>query len=414
MRLPLAALCLLLVLPVYAVEPADKAQTQRELKAAEDDIRALQKLLDKIRTEKSGLEKSLQKTEGQMGELEQQVEDIQQQMQDSERELDSLNEEKKKLLDAKSAQHQQISIQARAAFQSGRQEYLRLLLNQQQPETLSRTLAYYDYLNNARLEQLTLFNTTLTQLSNVEADIAKQQLQLEGQRGNLDLQLAKLEEVRSERKILIAKLNQNLRQQGGKLSSKQAEQKRLNQVLVSIEAELARQAKARAERLERERQAALAASTPRAAGSAPLAVSTGNGIDGPFAKARGRLPWPVNGKLLARYGSPRSGDARLKWDGVLLGAAAGSEVHAIHDGRVVFAEWLRGAGLLLILDHGGGYLSLYGYNQNLLKTPGQLVRAGETIATVGNSGGQTQPALYFSIRQQGKPSDPGQWCRTQG
>ena len=412
MRLPLAALCLLFALPLQAADPADKAQTQRELKAAEDDIKALQKLLDKIRTEKSGVEKSLQKTERQMGELEKDVKDIQQQMNESEKELDNLQDEKKKLLDAKAAQHQQISVQARAAFQSGRQEYLRLLLNQQQPENLSRTLTYYDYLNQARLEQLDTFNTTLQQLVDVEADIAKQQLQLEGQRGNLDMQLAKLEEVRSERKALVAKLNSNLRQQGGKLTAKQAEQKRLNQVLASIEAELARQAR---ERAERERQAQLAAArTHPQTGKAVIAVSTGNGVEGPFAKARGRLPWPVNGQLLAKYGSPRSEDARISWDGVLLGAPAGSEVRAIHDGRVVFAEWLRGAGLLLIVDHGGGYLSLYGYNQTLLKTPGQQVRAGETIATVGSSGGQTTPALYFAIRQQGKPSDPGQWCRTQG
>ncbi|THG71716.1 peptidase M23, partial [Pseudomonas sp. A-1] len=136
-------------------------------------------------------------------------------------------------------------------------------------------------------------------------------------------------------------------------------------------------------------------------------------VDGPFAQARGRLPWPVDGQLLARFGAPR-GDARLKWDGVLIGAAAGTRVRAIHDGRVVFADWLRGAGLLVIVDHGGGYLSLYGHNQTLLKAAGDLVKAGEAIATVGTSGGQDTPALYFAIRQQGQPSDPLRWCRAQG
>ncbi|HEY8331828.1 MAG TPA: peptidoglycan DD-metalloendopeptidase family protein, partial [Pseudomonas sp.] len=107
-------------------------------------------------------------------------------------------------------------------------------------------------------------------------------------------------------------------------------------------------------------------------------------------------------------------DGRLKWDGVLIGASAGTRVRAIHGGRVVFADWLRGAGLLLIVDHGNGYLSLYGHNQSLLKAAGDLVKAGEAISTVGSSGGQDTPALYFAIRQQGQPSDPLRWCRAQG
>lgn len=117
---------------------------------------------------------------------------------------------------------------------------------------------------------------------------------------------------------------------------------------------------------------------------------------------------------MARYGSARGTDSRAKWDGVLIGAPEGATVRAVHGGRVVFADWLRGAGLLVILDHGNGYLSLYGHNQRLLKSAGDIVKAGESIATVGNSGGQDTPALYFAIRQQGRPTDPAQWCRAQG
>ena len=147
--------------------------------------------------------------------------------------------------------------------------------------------------------------------------------------------------------------------------------------------------------------------------SGPL-VSSGAVYGGPFASARGKLPWPGDGRLVARYGTPRGGDARTKWDGVLIGAAAGSQVRAVHGGRVVFADWLRGAGLLVILDHGNGYLSLYGHNQSLLKNAGDVVKAGDPIATVGSSGGQDASALYFAIRQNGRPSDPAQWCRAQG
>jgi septal ring factor EnvC (AmiA/AmiB activator) len=187
-------------------------------------------------------------------------------------------------------------------------------------------------------------------------------------------------------------------------------------VLKTFEETLARQAR----EADAARQRALLAareqpraSTPAAAASGPL-VSSGASVGGPFAQARGKLPWPVDGRLVARYGTPRGGDARTKWDGVLIGASAGGQVRAVHGGRVVFADWLRGSGLLVILDHGNGYLSLYGHNQSLLKDAGDMVTAGEPIATVGNSGGQETPALYFAIRQQGRPSDPAQWCRTQG
>jgi hypothetical protein len=147
------------------------------------------------------------------------------------------------------------------------------------------------------------------------------------------------------------------------------------------------------------------------ANTRPAGFQRGENFGGPFAATRGKLPWPVDGRLLARFGESRGDDARAKWDGVMISAAAGSQVHAVHGGRVVFADWLRGAGLLVILDHGNGYLSLYGHNQTLLKSAGDVVKAGESISTVGNSGGQDTPALYFAIRQQGHPSDPAQWCR---
>ena len=130
----------------------------------------------------------------------------------------------------------------------------------------------------------------------------------------------------------------------------------------------------------------------------------------PFAQARGKLPLPVAGRIGARFGSPRGSDARLKWDGLLINAAEGTRVHAVHGGRVVFADWLRGSGLLLILDHGDGYLSLYGHNQSLLREVGSWVQPGDSIATVGNSGGMGEPALYFSIRHRGQPLDPAAWC----
>ena len=424
---------------VCVLQPAladERAQTQQQLDATRQDITELKKLLGKLQEEKSGVQKDLRGTETEMGKLEKQVQELQKELKKSESELERLDAEKKKLQSARVEQQRLIAIQARAAYQNGRQEYLKLLLNQQNPEKFARTLTYYDYLSKARLEQLKSFNETLRQLANVEQEIANQQSQLLDQKTALDSQRDELDKVRKERQQALAKLNDDVKARDAKLQAREQDQADLGKVLKTIEETLARQAReaeqARQKALlaqqeaekKREREAAEAVASattdapaprkPARAAPGPLVSSAGESFGGPFASARGKLPWPVDGRLLARFGETRGDDTRAKWDGVMISAGAGTQVHAIHGGRVVFADWLRGAGLLVILDHGNGYLSLYGHNQTLLKAAGDVVKAGESISTVGNSGGQDTPALYFAIRQQGRPSDPAQWCRTQG
>ncbi|MBK3874021.1 murein hydrolase activator EnvC family protein [Stutzerimonas frequens] len=411
--LALAFLCLLG--PAVADE---RAAARQQIEAARQDIAELQKLLKQIEQEKSGVQKQLQTTESEMGQLEKQVDSLQQEIDRSEAELERLNEEKTTLEGARLEQQRLIGLQARAAYQNGRQEYLKLLLNQQNPEKFSRTLTYYDYLNKARLEQLDSFNETLRQLTNVEADIEAQQNLLAEKKDGLLERRNQLAEVRKERQQTLAKLNSDLSTRERKLQARRQEQAQFERVLKTIEETLARQAREAEEARQRELLAERQRQQQRHAGSAapsgPMVSSAGSSFGGPFAQAKGKLPWPVDGRLVARYGTPRGGDARTKWDGVLIGASAGTQVRAVHGGRVVFADWLRGAGLLVILDHGNGYLSLYGHNQSLLRDAGEIVEAGDPIATVGTSGGQETAALYFAIRQQGRPSDPTQWCRTQG
>ena len=415
----LRILALILLSSLIAPAIADqRTDTQRQLEAARQDVAELKKLLEKLQQEKSGVQQQLKKTETEMGDLESQVKELQRELKGSEQEIQRLDQEKKKLQSARTEQQRLIAIQARAAYQSGRQEYVKLLLNQQNPEKFSRTLTYYDYLSQARLEQLAAFNETLRQLANVEQEINSHQAQLQAQKAGLDERHAKLAEARKERQQALAKLNRDFATRDQRLKARQQEQAELGRVLKTIEETLARQAR----EAEEARKRALAAKQAEQARpgsqqpsqpSGPL-VTSGAVYGGPFASARGKLPWPVDGRLVARYGTPRGGDARTKWDGVLIGAPAGSQVRAVHGGRVVFADWLRGAGLLVILDHGNGYLSLYGHNQNLLKSAGDVVKAGDPIATVGSSGGQETSALYFAIRQNGRPSDPAQWCRAQG
>ncbi len=414
--------------PAFADE---RAQTQQQIDATRKDIAELQKTLGTLQAERSGVQKELRTTETEMGKLEKQVEALQKELKKTEGELERLDGEKAKLQAARVEQQRLIAIQARAAYQSGRQEYLKLLLNQQNPEKFARTLTYYDYLSQARLEQLKRFNQTLQKLAGVEKDINLQQAQLLVQQGNLDSQREDLDKVRKERQVALAKLNDQYKQGDQKLQARQQDQEDLAKVLKTIEETLARQAREAEEarqkallaaqeaeqRRQREAAAAAAREVPAPAPQAPRAPtgpmvsSSGESFGGAFASARGKLPWPVDGRLLARFGETRGDDVRTKWDGVMISASAGSQVHAVHGGRVVFADWLRGAGLLVILDHGNGYLSLYGHNQTLLKSAGDVVKAGDAIATVGTSGGQSTPALYFAIRQQGKPTDPSQWCR---
>ena len=414
--------------PAFADE---RAQTQQQIDATRKDIAELQKTLGKLQAERSGVQKELRTTETEMGKLEKQVEALQKELKKTEGELERLDGEKAKLQAARIEQQRLIAIQARAAYQSGRQEYLKLLLNQQNPEKFARTLTYYDYLSQARLEQLKNFNQTLQKLAGVEKDINLQQAQLLVQQSNLDSQREDLDKVRKERQVALAKLNDQYKQGDQKLQTRQQDQEDLAKVLKTIEETLARQAREAEEarqkallaaqeaekRRQREAQAAATREAPAPAPQAPrapsgpLVSSSGESFGGAFASARGKLPWPVDGRLLARFGETRGDDVRTKWDGVMISASAGSQVHAVHGGRVVFADWLRGAGLLVILDHGNGYLTLYGHNQTLLKSAGDVVKAGDAIATVGTSGGQSTPALYFAIRQQGKPTDPSQWCR---
>ncbi|MCO7054694.1 murein hydrolase activator EnvC family protein [Pseudomonas juntendi] len=435
----LRALILLALSCLLSPAVADeRAQTQQQLDATRQDIAELKKTLGKLQEEKAGVQKDLKATETDIGNLEKQVEALQQALKKTEGELERLETEKKKLQTARVEQQRLIAIQARSAYQNnGREEYLKLLLNQQNPEKFARTLTYYDYMSKARLEQLRTFNETLRQLASVEQQMSAHQQQLLAQRADLDSRRQALESERGKRQQVLAKLNSDMKDRDQKLQARQQDQADLAKVLKTIEETLARQAReaeearkkallAQQEAEKRRQQEALAAAArnqarepeapaepPKKARTTlgPMVSSDGANYGGAFSAARGKLPWPVNGRLLARFGDARGNDARAKWDGVMISANPGTQVRAVHGGRVVFADWLRGAGLLVILDHGNGYLSLYGHNQSLLKSAGDIVKAGEAISTVGDSGGQDAAGLYFAIRQQGRPTDPSQWCR---
>lgn len=410
----LRILLTLLLLSFFQPSFADqRAATQKQIEQTQKDIAELQQLLKKTQGDKSAVQKALRKTEQEMGELNSKIRQLLERIEANQKDLDRLDEEEQDLQSQRQQQQKLIAIQGRAAYQAGQQEPLRLFLNQQQPGHTNHNLMYYQYMHQARSQQVQTYNKTITQLAELQQEISQQQLRIEQQAQELENDRHKLAALEQQRQQRLKQLNQQQSKQQQRLNAKEKDRQELNQLLATIEATLAKQAQAEKRRLEQAREIARQQQQhAQATDSEQLIVSNAyKHPGGNFAKARGKLAWPVTGPLTARFGTAR-GDSRSLWDGVMIQAPAGTQVQAIHPGRVVFSDWLRGAGLLVIIDHGSGYLTLYGHNQSLIAAAGDTVTAGEIIATVGNTGGQPQSALYFAIRKSGKATDPSLWCRT--
>jgi murein hydrolase activator len=266
--------------------------------------------------------------------------------------------------------------QMRAAYTLGRQEPLKLLLNQKDPALAGRMFVYYSYFGRARAGQIKL----------IEDDVQR------------------IAELGSELEVQDAKLAELEKQQHAQLATLETARERRSQVLASLEA----QSHSRAQSLERLKGEQAGLERLLRELRAAMARFPVEGNDA-FTRLRGKLSWPVSGQLIARFGDARAGGVR--WDGVLVATERGTPVKAVCAGRVIYADWLPGLGLLTIVDHGDGYLSLYGHNDRLLKAAGEEVAAGDAIAAAGDSGGSSRPELYFEIRKGGKPVDPRPWFR---
>ncbi|TVP91420.1 MAG: peptidase M23 [Pseudomonadaceae bacterium] len=363
---------------VLADEPETAEQAREQLQATEAEIKQLREVLKGLQQEMSGLQRELQESESDIGRLQRESRELEQQIKDGEVRLEELRRDNQRLELALESQHEQIARQARAAYMAGDQDYLKVLLNQDDPARMARMLRYYQQVSQARVRELDQYRATLSEIRETREATVRQQQRLQDNRTQLEERTAAVEQEQRQRSRLLTRLREQEGSQTRQLETQQAERKALNDLI---------------ERLDR-----AITSIPTPAGSLP------------FAEAKGKLPLPVEGPVKARFGSQRGEDERLRWDGLLIGAEEGTPVHAIHGGRVVFAEWLRGSGLLLILDHGQGYLSLYGHNESLLHEVGTWVQPGEAVATVGSSGGQAIAGLYFAIRHQGRALDPMAWC----
>jgi septal ring factor EnvC (AmiA/AmiB activator) len=260
---------------------------------------------------------------------------------------------------------------------TGREELAKLLLSQESPASLGRMLVYYDYFNRARTERIAAASRELAALDDLAAESLRLEKKLEELAQKQASEAAAHERARAERRTALERIETSMTDAGGQIEALRLEEERLSELVLEL--------------------AALLEDLPR-------------GAEEPFVAQKGKLPWPVDGKVAQSYGQARDGGL-LRSNGVLVSAATGTAVQAVYHGRVAFADWLPGLGLLVIVDHGGGYMSLYGHNEAILRESGEWVSPGDEIAQVGDSGGQAKPGLYFEIRHDGAPQDPRQWMR---
>ena len=290
----------------------------------------------------------------------------------TDKKLAELDKRQKQLDTLKQTQQQTLANQLASAYLAGNHDYSKMLLNQQSPASIERLLAYYQYLNNARMASINELKQTIEELNDIQIEQIAQKTQLNKLILNQQQQAKQLNQEQSQRQKTLTPLQRTLNSSGAKLEQLQIEE----------------------------------ASLKHAVDQAIMAMKSNPKMQG-LSSSR-KLKWPTKGRIKSGFGSRRSG--QVKWKGVTLSAPEGQKIAAIAAGKVIYADWLRGFGMVLVVDHGKGYMSLYGHAQTLLKNPGDSVNKGESIALVGRSGGQTEPGLYFEVRHKGQAVDPARYC----
>ena len=367
----------LLTAPVVVAAPQTSEQANAELKAVRKQIDSLKEDLEdqgrrRSRAERNltEVEKSEQKVRRELKVLRKQLNESKTRQTDLERQSDAQRKELEK-------QRAALANQLRVAYINGNEEWLRVSLSQQDATSLGRRMTYYAYLSQQRRATIEKVAAVLVQLDEIKEEIAAEMVRLAKLEAQATDKLDEIAATRQERSELVAKINADIRSKDAEIERLQAQAMELTNLVEALARVLPKMPDIDAE---------------------------------PFAGKAASLSWPADGPVLKSFGQSRA-DGRLKWEGVLLGAPSGSPVRSVYYGRVVFSDWLDGMGLLTIIDHGAGYMSLYGHNQDLLREVGEWVDPGESIAHVGDSGGQAAAGLYFEIRKDGKPVNPKRWIR---
>ncbi len=362
-----------------APDPGLARVKEQELEQVRQQISELKQSMDERARERDRVTAELQAAEVQISEKRLNLKDLERQR--------AFSENRKATLEASIADREAelaaetllLENQVRAAYMSGSQERIKLLLNQQDPAALGRQMKYYEYLSTYRAGNINAVNQKLVELDGLRADAAAEAASLDRLTSAQAGEVEALAVAQGRRRELLASLNAKIASEGTTIERLAAQEKDLARLIAELTSILS---------------------------DYPITSEE------PFSALRGRLTWPVAGRVIHDFGTGRA-TGQLKWNGVVVAAARGQEVRSVYHGRVVFADWLAGMGLLVIVDHGEGYLTLYGYNETLLKSPGDWVAPGDVLATVGDSGGQPQAGLYFEIRQGTQPVNPKAWVSRQ-
>lgn len=372
LRLWLAVAMLAVVTPALA----EQQVTPGQIEDLKEEIADIDEWLADAEEDRSSLEQQLSGLEQEIGRLTRERRELRQQAREQQLRLTELGKEETELTRVLESQRDSLKKQIRAAWMEGDAPAVKVLLNEIDPDKIARTMTYYEYLSRDTIDRLEAFAANLRQLKETQKQVKAGRMRLAELEENVADRQQKLSSSKKEREQTLAALKTDISNRLSEREELEEDRKRLEKLLREVEEAIAN-------------------------------IPTPNESD-PFGSLKNKLPWPAEGKVVRNFGDSYA-SGKLKHNGLLINTAEEGDVKAVHYGRVVFANWLRGFGLITILDHGDGYMTLYGHSSSLFTSPGDWVEAGEAIAQAGRTGGTNDPAVYFEVRHNGKPDNPRRW-----
>lgn len=369
---------------------------RQELEGLRLRIEQLRKDIERAAEDRSEAADALEQSERRISDVNRSLHQLSARLRTLNRELDELSVTTRQTQADLAAQQERLAQLLHASHTQVGNDALHLLLSGRDPAEISRHLAYLRYVGQARQDMIRDYQSKLARLRTLEAQTRERRQNLDQARAEQLRQKKALQAEIKQRQAILNKLSDQIRVQRRQVSTLVRDEQRLTRLIERLSRMAAKPARP--------------AQKPKTPGQKVTEVADASLAKYEFEKLKGRLALPVAGEIVSRYGQSREGGGPA-WKGLFIRAPQGREVRAVGNGRVAFADWLRGFGNLLIIDHGNGFLSLYSNNESLYKQVGELVRAGDVIATVGNTGGQDEPGLYFELRRQGRPFDPLSWVK---
>jgi len=368
MAYSIIGLLILLSLNAYASNnQSELNQLRNQIKVQDASIKKQHRYLNNLAKKTQSTDRAISKVAAQLSNTESLIRNIEQ-------DLSALVVQQKALLKNKKKQQNILSAQIETAYLSGDNDYLKLILNQQNSSEIERSLVYYQHLHEARAKSITAFNATLDKIASNELEQQKIKQQLINIKASQQQKATQLTQQKKQQKTTNKNVARDISKQKKTLTELNIAEQKLKQQIEVL-------------RHKQRLQISLAG----------------------LKKSKGKLDWPIKGKVLHNFNSKRFNN--VSWRGLVISANEGAKVAAVSAGKVVFADWLRGFGMVTIIDHGQGYMSLYGHNQTLLKVTGEKVRKGDVISLAGRSGGQLESGVYFEIRHKGKALNPRSWLK---